>query len=304
MTTFDQLVKQVKDQLLAFTKNQESVTYITADMTAIDTTFLVDPETGQAVTNGLIEIDDELILVKKWDPTNSMVTVMANLNGRGVNGSTAAAHVTDTLVTCDPSYTRVRIKDALNDTIDAVYPDLWVFGSYEFNKQAALFEYEVPADVEDVYKITASTIGPSKIWFPVQRARFNFSGSTDPIDGTTTGKTVQVMDDIVPGRLVRIVYRKRPNLLVNNADEFEPTTGLPERITDLIVYGATARLISPNEVARLQQVAVEQTERSSVVPAGSASDAANQYWNLYYRRLQEERDRMLELFEQYQSFLS
>lgn len=304
MTTFDQLVSQVRDGLLAFSKNQESITYLTSDMTSTDITFMVDPETGNAITNGVAEIDDELILIKKWDPTTGTVTVMANLNGRGTSGTTAAAHATDTIVTCDPSYSRVRIKEAINDTIRATYPDLWVFGNYEFNKLAAQFEYELPAAVEDVYKVTADTIGPSKIWFPAQRWRFNFSGSLNPIDGTTTGKTLQIMDDIVPGRLVRVIYRKKPEILVTNSDDFEPTTGLPERVTDLIVFGAIARLLSPNEAARLQQLAVEQTERSPLVPAGSASNAANQFWSLYYRRLQEERDRMLDLFEQYQSFLS
>lgn len=304
MTTLSQLISQVKDNLLAFSKNQESITYITADMLPTDTTFLVDTETGIAVTNGLAEIDEELILVKKWDPTTGIVTVMAGLNGRGVNGTTAASHTNETIVTCDPSYTRIRVKEAINDTIDACYPDLWVFGSFEFNKLAAQFEYELPAEVEDVYKVTADTIGPSKIWFPAQRWRFNFSGSLNPIDGTTTGKTLQIMDDIVPGRLVRVVYRKRPDLLVDSTDDFEPTTGLPERVTDMIVFGATARLLGPNEAARLQQVAVEQTERSPLVPAGSASNAANFYWSQYYRRLDEERDRMLQLFEQYQSFLS
>lgn len=304
MTTFDELVKQVKDNLLAFSKNQESITYLTADMLATDTTFLVDTETGDAITNGIAEIDDEIILIKKWDPTTGIVTVMANLNGRGASGTTPASHTTNTIVTCDPSYTRIRVKEAINSTINACYPDLWVFGSYEFNKLAAKFEYQLPADVEDVYKVTADTIGPSKIWFPAQRWRFNFSGSLNPLEGTTTGKSLQIFDNIVPGRLVRVVYRKKPNILINNSDDFETTTGLPERVTDMIVYGATARLLSPNEAGRLQQVAIEQTERSPLVPPGAATNAANQYWTLYYRRLQEERDRMLDLFEQYQSFLT
>lgn len=304
MTTFDQLVKQVKDNLLGFSKNQESITYLTANMLPTDTTFLVDPETGQAITNGIAEIDDELILIKKWDPTTGTVSVMANLNGRGASGTTPASHTTDAIVTCDPSYPRVRIKESINDTIDAVYPDLWVFGEYEFPKNAAQFEYEIPADVEDVHKVTADTIGPSKVWFPVQRWRFNAQASTDPLDGVATGRSIQVMDDIVPGRKIRVVYRKRPDPLVNNSDDFEPTTGLPERVTDLIVFGATARLLGPNEAARVQQVAIESTERAPLVPAGSSSNAANFYWAQYYRRLDEERDRMLQLFESYQYFLA
>ncbi len=62
MTTFADLVGQCKQQLLGYTKNQQSITYLTQPMTATDTTFVVDTETVTAVSRGLIEIDDELLL--------------------------------------------------------------------------------------------------------------------------------------------------------------------------------------------------------------------------------------------------
>lgn len=304
MTTFADLVAQVKQELIGYSKDQATITYLTQPMTATDTTFTVDTETVKAVTRGVIEIDDEMMLVKKFDQASGVVTIFANLNGRGYAGTTAASHAIDSIVTSDPRYPQVRIKEAINQTITSVFPELWVFGSYEFNKVAPQFEYELPADVENVYKVTFDTIGPSKIWQPSQSWRFNSTASVDPIEGTVTGKSLQILDRIVPGRKVRVIYRKKPNVLVNNSDDFALVTGFPDRYIDLIRYGATARMLSANESARLQQQAIESTERAPLVPTGAATQAAQFYWSLYTKRLQEEKDRMFNLFEQYQHFLT
>lgn len=309
MTTFADLVSQVKQELIGYSKDQATITYLTQPMSDIDTTFTVDLETVTAVTRGLIEIDDEMILVKKFDRNSGLVSVMANINGRGVAGTTATSHAVNSIVTSDPRYPTIRIKEAINQTIKAVFPELWVFGSYEFNKVAPQFEYELPADVENVYKVTFDTIGPSRIWQPSQQWRFNSTASSDPVEGTSTGKSLQILDRIVPGRKIRVVYRKQPNTLVNNSDDFSTTTGWTgdqdgERFVDLIRYGATARLLSANEAARLQQQAIESTERAPLVPTGAATQAAQYYWALYERRLMQEKDRMFNLFQQYQTFLT
>ena len=64
MTTFADLTAQVRQQLMGFTKDQVSLTYLTQPMTASSTTFTVDTETVTALSRGLVEIDDEMILVK------------------------------------------------------------------------------------------------------------------------------------------------------------------------------------------------------------------------------------------------
>ena len=309
MTTFADLVAQVKQELIGYSKDQATITYLTQPMTSTDTTFTVDLETVKSITKGVIEIDDEMMLVKKFDATSGVVTIFANQNGRGYAGTVAAPHAMDAIVTSDPRYPTIRIKEAINQTIKSVFPELWVFGNYEFKKLAPKFEYQLPADVENVYKVTFDTIGPSKIWQPSQSWRFNPQASMDPAEGTVTGKTLQIMDRIVPGRLVRVIYRKQPNVLVNDNDDFSTTTGWTgeqdgERFVDMIKYGATARMLSANEAARLQQQAIESTERAPLVPTGAATQASQFYWALYKQRLMEEKDRMFNLFQQYQTFLT
>lgn len=306
-TSFDQLVSRVKQQLLGYTRDQASISTLTAPMTATDTTFTVDVDTVTNVSRGLVEIGDELILVKKFDRASGVVTVQGGVNGRGVEGTVASTHSTDDFVTDDPMYPRARIKEAINDTINATYPDLWVFGEYEFPKIAARYSYPLPVDVEDVYKVVVNTIGPSAVWFPLSSWRFNPQASTTAGQvkptPTPTGKTLDIMRDfIVPGRNIRVTYKKKPSTLSTNTDDFETITGYPERYVDLIVYGACWRLLPAYEAARLQQSQIEATERAPLVPTGAGSQAAQYYLSLYQRRLQEERDRLFSLYENNQYF--
>lgn len=305
--TFAQIVSRVKQQLLGYTRDQASISYLTSSMTSTDTTFMIDPETVTNISRGLIEIDDELILVKKYDRATGTVTVLGGTSGRGVEGTTASAHATSTIVTDDPMYPSTRIKEAINDTINGTYPDLWVFGEYEFPKIAARYEYPVPVEVEDVYKVTVNTIGPSAVWFPLSSWRFDpmastTSGQVKPTP-TPTGKTIQIMRDfVVPGRNIRVSYIKKPNTLVNGSDDFATTTGYPDRYVDMITYGACWRLLPAYESARLQQMAIEATERAPLVPTGAGSNASKYYMALYQQRLAEERTRLQRLFDSYQNF--
>ncbi len=307
--TFDQLASRVKQQLLGYTRDQASISYLTAPMTASDTTFLVDVETITNLSRGLVEIDDELILVKNFDRSTGTVTVIGGISGtgRGAEGTTPADHALDTIVTDDPMYPMARIKEAINDTINATFPDLWVLGEYEFPNIAARFEYPLPAEVEDVLKVVVNTIGPSGVWFPLSSWRFNpvasvTSGQVLPTP-TPTGKSIQIMRDfIVPGRNVRVTYLKKPGTLVNGSDDFETVTGYPERYVDMITYGACWRLLPAYESARLQQQAIEATERAPLVPTGAGSNASKYYLALYQQRLTEERDRLQRLFESYQTY--
>lgn len=306
--TFDLIVQRVKQQLLGYTRIQESVSYLANDMTDLSVVFQVDPETVTNISRGIVEIDDEMILVKKLDRPTGLVTVLANENGRGVEGTTAAPHSANAIVTADPRYPKIRIKEAINDTIRAIYPDIWVFGEFEFNYAAARYEYPIPVEVEDVYKVTWNTIGPSAIWRPARTYRFNPQASTGSQVKPTpppTGKTIQILDGgIVPGRTIRVTYSKKPNVLVNGNDDFELTTGLPDRMIDMITYGACWRLLPSWEAGRLQQQAIEATERAPLVPTGAASDASKYFLGLYQRRLDEERDRLFRLFENFQTFNS
>lgn len=285
MTTFDLLVRQVRQQLLGFSMNQESVSELSGSVLSTDTTFTCDAATVTNLSRGLVEIDDELILVKTYDSQSGVVSVMGLTNGRGYEGTTATTHAAHALVTSNPAFPKARIKEALNQAIRGLYPSLVVFSDTEITKLSPQVEYALPADVDDVWYVTGQLIGPSKVAQPLPNWRYNPKARTANFP---TGKSLQVFDYVTSGQAVKVVYIKAPTQLSAGTDDFT-LTGYPERMSDLVVYGACKRLLPALESARLQQQSVEATERAPLVPPASASKAASLYASLYAERLEEER---------------
>jgi hypothetical protein len=285
MTTFDQLVRRVRQQLLGYAMNQESVSELAIAMTPTDTTFTCDTNTVTSLSRGLVEIDDELILVKSYDANSGVVSILGLANGRGYEGTVAASHSVNSLVTSNPAFPKVRIKEAINEAIRGMYPDLVVFGSTEITKSAPVFEYELPSEVDDVWYVVAQEIGPSRVAYPIPDWRYNPMARTANF---ATGKSIQVNSAVAPGQAVKVVYAKPPGTLSAGTDDFT-VTGYPERCVDLVVYGACKRLLPALEAARLQMQAVETTERAPLVPPQSAAKAASLYASLYAERLEAEK---------------
>jgi hypothetical protein len=291
MTTFNDLVIRVRQQLLGYALDQASVSELASNMNATDTSFTVDAGTVTNLSRGLVEIDDELILVKSYDRNSGVVSIMGQTNGRGAEGTTATTHSAHALVTASPAFPRARIKEAINDTIQGLYPSLVVFGTTEITNVSVVYQYEMPADARDVRAVALQLIGPSKVWQQARTWKF------DPRSNTTdfpSGKSLQIFDGVTPGRAMRVLYEKTPGSLVAGSDDFATATGYDDRIVDLVVWGACSRLVPAYDSARLQQQAIESTERAPLVPPTSALKTASYYQQLYYQRLEEEKARQFE----------
>src|SRR4030095_6868144 len=294
-TTLADIKGRIKQLLQGYSRNQEQITWLTAPMSASDTTFTVDLTTVNLVSRGLVEIGNELLLVSSFNNTTGLVTIAAGINGRGRESTTAATHSSLDIVTMDPDFPKQRITEAINDTINASYPDLYVPKTYDFSYQAARYEYQMPADSEFLIRVTSDTVGPSKVKFPNQTIRYNGQSQIVPGEGLTTGKSIQVYDRIVPGRTIHTVYAAKPGNFTSDSEDYVTQVGYEERTIDMIMYGAVARLLSGFEAARLQQKSVESTERAPLVPTGAATNAAQYFWNLYRTRLNEEVDKQHQL---------
>ena len=72
--------------------------------------------------------------------------------------------------------------------------------------------------------------------------------------------------------------------------------GHSETQRDLLVYGAMWRLVQSLEPSRLNLDAVENEERAKFSPVGAASQLTRQYLAIFERRLDEERQRLLQLY--------
>jgi hypothetical protein len=224
------------------------------------------------------------MLVLKVSRPDGVVT-LAPTGGRGALGTSPAAHSSNALIVCDPVFPRVNIKNAINDTIRSVYPQLYGVGTTSITKLAAVYTYNLPAEAVSILRVTYDSPGPDGIWQDADRWRFDPSADTTAYPG---GKSIDLYTGVVPGFTVRVVYTKQPTALSASGDDFASVTGLPASCEDLVIYGALFRLLPSWENARLQQRSVEQSERAALVPAGSALSASKYFLGLYQARMQEE----------------
>lgn len=289
MTTFDGLLARIRQQVSGYTKDQAAYAELAADMADDDVTFTVTSDTEQSISRGLLEIDDELILVKRYDASSGVVSVMAGINGRGAEGTVAATHAANSLITTAPKYPKARLREAVNDVLTSLYPQLVVFDTTVISNISVVLEYGMPADALDVWAVSDSLVGPTKVWMQGLNYRFNPTADTSAFP---TGKSIQLFDPVTPGQPMLIKYTKAPQALVNGSDDFAAVTGLPERCVDMVVWGASARLLPAYDAARLQQSSIESTERAPLVPPSSATKTAQYFMAMYQQRLEEERMRM------------
>ncbi len=286
MSTYLELVNQVESNLQGFALDQDEMTFLSQPMTGTDLTFTVDEP--RMISHGQIQIDDELLWVKKVDNQAGVVTVSPF--GRGYKASTAKAHSAGAMIVDNPKFPRVRIRETLNTAIKEMYPELYVMKSYEFPYIAARSTYDLPANIKQIHSMFWQTIGPSKMWAPLTRYHYNATADTTAFP---TGKTVDLMTPVIPGRLIKVNYLDKPAPLVNDSDEFSTTTGFDDAAQEAAMYGTCYRLAGWLEPPRLQTLAIETTMRSPLVPPKSATDVGQYFYNLYQQSLTHARDKML-----------
>jgi hypothetical protein len=236
------------------------------------------------LAKGIIEIDDELIWIDNFNKTSSSMNAAPGF-GRGYMGTTASPHAENAQVTLAPTFPRVTIKKAINDTIRSLYPKLFAVDSTTFTFNASQVTYALPDDCREVLYMSWQTTGPSKEWLPIKRWRF------DPLANTptfNTQKTVNLYESIQPGRTVKVWYTMVPETLDANTDDFVDVTGLPESSQDVIVYGACYRLLSFLDAGRINLSSAEADLNDTKNPYNSGSSVSKYIFALFQQRLQEE----------------
>lgn len=287
MSTLKQLVDQTLLNLQGDALDQAEQTFLTGSLDASSTTFQVDEPT--LISQGMVEIDDELIWVKGVDNATGIVTT--STLGRGFRSTTASSHSAGAIVTNSPRYSRYRVKESLKTAIRNVYPDLYAVKTTEFSFVAARNTYELPADVDQVQKVTWQSIGPSRVW--VENFQWEFVPDADP-DTFATGRAINLWDVVIPGRTVRITYLAAPTVITADGDNFS-TTGLATTAEEAIVYGACYRLMGFVEGPRMQTSSVESSQRSQDVPPGASISTGKFFYSLYQDALMRERERLLRI---------
>jgi hypothetical protein len=284
MSNFGQLADRVESVLHGYTENSEPTSWLTASATSTATTLSVAD--ASVFGRGYIQINDEILFVNNTDNVANTLTLAPW--GRGQRNTTAAAHDANSKVMASPIFPRQEIKNAINDTIQAMYPSVFGVQSTDFDFIAARTTYELPADFDDTIAVTYSTIGPTKEWMPTRAYTIDKSAEADAFPST---KSISVYAGIVPGQTIHVVYRAAPSLLVNNTDDYATVTGLPSYSEDVAIYGAAFRMISFLDPSRLGPQSAMADALDGVRPAGSGQNASKFLFSIYNQRLKEVSDR-------------
>ena len=288
MPTLSEMIDEVRTNLQGYSLRQDRITYVNNAAGLTTASLAIEVGSTSSFAKGLIEIDDELIWIDSFNKNTSTLNVMgaaANPIGRGFQGTTPAPHARYAQVTLAPTFPRISIKKAINDTINSYFPKLWAVTSTTFTFNASQITYALPDDLESILYVSWQTTGSSQEWLPVNRWRAD--GMANAATFNTTN-TINIYENIQPGRTVQVYYTTTANTLDNSTDDYEDVTGLPASTVDVTILGACYKLLSFLDTGRINLSSAEADLNDTKNPYNSGASASRYVFALYQQRLQEE----------------
>lgn len=279
--TFSSLTDEVITSLQGFTLLSDQPYTLQADIAA--GALLVNVDTAN-VGRGIIEIDEELLYVA----SSSAGALTIPPWGRGWKGTTPAAHATGSAVYVSPVYPRSIASREVNNTIRAVYPDLWAVKTSDLIVNASSWQYAMPADTDRILSVewrwdTITGWNPIVDWELVTNAN-----ATD----FPTGKFLSIQAILPPAAKLHVTYAAPPTMLSLPADTYA-MTGLPASSRDVIVLGAASRLLPWIDTGRTPAETVVSDMTDQQRPIGAGVQLAKEIRQRYLERLQRERDALI-----------
>ena len=284
MPTLGEMIDEVKANLQGYALRQDRVTYITNSngITSSDTSITIGSASNLA--KGIIEIDEELLWIDTFSAATNTLNVAPGF-GRGYQGTSPAPHGQYAQVTLSPTFPRVNIKKAINDTINSFYPKLWAVSFTTFTFNASQTTYALPDDAESILYMSWQTTGSSQEWLPINRWRADQMANSATFN---TNVTVSIYENIQPGRTVQVWYTTEANTLDSNSDDYADVTGLPASSADVTILGASYKLLSFLDAGRINLSSAEADLNDTKNPYNSGASASRYIFALYQQRLQEE----------------
>ena len=281
MATLNQLTEQTLGEVSGYVKNQESVTIATNTVTSGDISITVDD--AAALSKGIIEIDDELIYVKKSVAASGTIQVLgtsANPTGRGWRGTTATSHVSGSVVKNNPMFPRSQVKRAILETIKGMnFP---VIANETFTFNGSDYSYVMPDSLVDITGVSWELPDSTGVWALIKRWRLD----TNYLNGASTGQALILNEAPMPGQTVRVQYTKYPTTITDNQEL--TVSGLPASCEDVVRLGDMYRLLSTVDPGKVIATSVSADALDQPVSAGASTNTAKYIFQLYTVRLAEE----------------
>lgn len=223
-------------------------------------TALLSPEEEDLIGPGtVLEVGSELMLVEavSGDPATSLTV------RRGMYGTTAADHDADDLIYLAPDFPRKVIFDAVADTIEALWPDLWAIKVEETYADST--PVELPSDCEDVLMVRVAT-GSS--WTPAIGWEF-----ISPHPHASTEKALQFSNG-ANGQAIHVVYRAattRPTAETDDISDLNVSEGWVKAVT----VGAVAQVVAHEDIDRATVEFITGSLAAEGFQAGAGAELRN-----------------------------
>ena len=282
MPTLNEMVDEVRSSLAGYTLRQDRISYLTSAINTTDLAMTIGSSANLA--KGVIEVDDELIWIDNFNQTSNILNAAPGF-GRGYQGTSPAPHSQYAQVTLAPTFPRLMIKKAINDVINSLYPKLWAVASTTFTFNASQTTYPLPDDAESILYMSWQTTGSSLEWLPINRWR------ADPMANVAafnTQNTVNIYENIQPGRTVQVWYTTEPTTLDSNTDDYADVTGLPGSSAEVVILGASYKLLSYLDAGRINLSSAEADLNDTKIPSTAGVASSRYIYALYNQRLNEE----------------
>jgi hypothetical protein len=282
MPTLSDMIDEVRSSLAGYTLRQDRITYLNSAISSTATAMTIGSSSNLA--KGIIEIDDELIWIDNFSQASSTLNAAPGF-GRGYQNTNASPHAQYAQVTLSPTFPKNIIKKAINDTINSFYPKLWAVASTTFTFNASQTTYALPDDLESILYMSWQTTGSSQEWLPINRWRADQMANVATFN---TQNTVNIYESVQPGRTVQVWYTTTPNTLDNSTDDYADVTGLPSSSSEVVILGASYKLLSYIDSGRINLSSAEADLNDTKIPSTAGVSASRYIFALYQQRLSEE----------------
>ena len=283
--TLGSLIDETVMSLQGFGVVSDQVCSLVGNVSDSATSLTLD--SGEVLSRGIIEVDQELMFVTQC--VNGVATVPSW--GRGWKGTAKASHTDGSAVYISPTFPRSIVSRQVNNTIKAVYPNLFAVKSFDFQMSALLWQYEMPADMDRLISVEWK-YNDIMGWNPLRSWELVHSAN---VTDFASGKFLCLNEFLPPAVSIHVTYAGLPTALANETDPLS-ATGLPASCRDVIVYGAAASLLPWLDSGRAPVDTVSSDAQDTQKPIGAASSVAAQLRQLYNTRLQQERTALLAKF--------
>ncbi len=286
MTTFADMVENVSAILRGYVRQQDQSTHLTGAVDADDLVWTVG--NASRLSPGRAEVDNEMVYIDTVDTGNNTITIAPY--GRGMDGSVAASHSSLAQIRDNPLYPKARIRQAINATLHSVSEILFVTDVEIFTSDSSVDSYELPVEATGVQGVRVE-VSENK-WISLRQWRF------DPLASTgqhSTGRAV-VAPHLRDGLQVEVTYRKEPQVLDADSDDFTVTTGLPASCAEVMELGAAWRLLSGVPAASLSGAAISAADRDRQGGQQTEVTESLQMYRMFTQRLTEERNKLLNFY--------